>query len=384
MQLVDSQTALELMSREIVGAGTFYLDTEFESSRERNELCLVQVSTGARAFLVDTLRLRELEPLARVLGHEGAEWVLHAGEQDLRLLTQRLGIAPPERLFDTQVAWALMSAETSVSLAYLVYRVLGLRTAKAYQADDWKRRPLPQAQLEYAAGDVRFLAALHARLRERARALGRETVVWDASREQLVPPPEPVVRLEYDSFRNAWQLDPRGQAAMVYLVDWYNRLLPAERAEAPEPKTLLSIASRLPASVADLGRIKGVPRRWCERKGARLVVELLEAAARVHPDQGVMLEPPPYATFEQLKLEAWLVGLRADVCADLELAPDLALPNRWLRRARDLVVRGLEPAALEAELSGWRRALLGSAISAYASRRPPPRQQAKLSSGSST
>jgi ribonuclease D len=384
MELVDSQTALERVSREIGGAGTFYLDTEFQSSRERNELCLAQISTGARAFLVDTLRLRDLGPLARVLGEEDCEWVLHAGEQDLLLLTRRLGIAPPERLFDTQIAWALMSAETSVSLAYLVYRVLGLRTAKTYQADDWKRRPLPQAQLEYAAGDVRFLAALHARLRERARALGRETIVWDASREQLLPPPETAVRLEYDSFRNAWQLDPRGQAALVYLVDWYNRLLPAERAQAPEPKTLLAIASRLPPSVADLGRIKGVPRRWCERQGARLVGELLEAVAQVGPDQGVLLEPPPYATFEQLKLEAWLVGLRADVCADLELAPDLALPNRWLRRARDLVVRGLEPAALEAELNGWRRALLGPAISAYASRRPPPRQQAKLSSASST
>jgi ribonuclease D len=345
----------------------------------------VQVSTGARAYLVDALKLRELGPLARILGSEGCEWVLHAGEQDVLLLTRRLGIAAPQRLFDTQIAWALTSAETSVSLAYLVYRVLGLRTAKAYQADDWKRRPLPQAQLEYAAGDVRYLGALHARLLQRARALGRDAVVWEASREQILPrPEEAAARLEYDSFRNAWQLDPRGQAALVCLVDWYNRLPAAERAQAPEPKTLLAIASRLPPSAADLGRIKGVPRRWCERHGDRLAGELLRAAAQVGPDDGVLLEPPPYATFEQIKLEAWLVGLRAEVCASLEIAPDLALPNRWVRHARDLLVRGLHPGALEAELSGWRRTLVGPAVSAYVSRIPPPGQQGKLSSGSST
>jgi ribonuclease D len=375
MELVDSQTALERAANEIGPAGTFYLDTEFQSTRERSELCLVQVSTGARAYLVDTLKLRELGPLARILGGDGCEWVVHAGEQDVLLLTRRLGIAAPQRLFDTQVAWALMSAETSVSLAYLVYRVLGIRTAKAHQADDWKRRPLPQAQLEYAAGDVRYLGALHARLAQRARTLGREAIVWEASREQLVPGPEIAARLEYDSFRNAWQLDARGQAALVCLVDWYNRLPAAERAQAPEPKTLLAIASRMPTSAADLGRIKGVPRRWGERHGDRLVGELLQAAAQVGPEDGVVLEPPPYATFEQLKLEAWLVGLRAEVCAGLEIAPDLVLPNRWVRRARDLLVRGLRGGALEAELTGWRRTLVGPAVSAYASRNPPPGQQ---------
>jgi ribonuclease D len=383
MELVDSRAALERAAIEIASAGTLYLDTEFESTRERTELCLVQVSTGARTYLIDALGLRELAPLGPILGREDCEWVLHAGEQDVRLLTRRLQIEAPPRIFDTQVAWSLMSAEMSVSLGYLLYRVLGIRTTKAHQADDWKRRPLPKAQLEYAAGDVRHLGALRARLGERARALGREAVVWEASREQVLPDPEVPTGLEYDSFRNAWQLDTRGQAALVYLVDWYNQLTAAERAQAPDPKTLLAIASRLPPSGAELARIKGVPRRWCQVSGDHLVRGLLEASQTLDADDRGQLEPPPYATFQQFKVEAWLLGMRAELCEALELAPELAFPNRWVRRARDLLVRGLHPGGLEAELTGWRRALLGPAVSAYASRHPPD-QQGKRSPGTST
>jgi ribonuclease D len=381
MELVDTEAALTRACGALMMAPVLYLDTEFQSNRSGCELCLVQVSAGAKAYLVDAVKLGPLDPLGQVLGRDECQWVLHAGDQDVRLLAARLRVNPPERVFDTQVAWALMSAEPAVSLAYLVYRVLGHRTQKTHQADDWKRRPLPPAQLEYAATDVRYLPALHTRLVEKAEALGRAAVIFAASREQLLPEPEAPARLEYDSFRNAWQLDGRGQAALSYLIDWYNRLSAAERSEAPDPKTLLAIASRLPESGADLVRIKGVPRRWGERHAERLAKGLLQATADVVATDHVLLEPPPYATFPQLKLEAWLLAMRAEVCDRIQVAPDLALPSRWLRRARDLLGQGVQAGALLGELNGWRHGLLGPELLAYASKHPPPVQQSKLSSG---
>jgi hypothetical protein len=146
----------------------------------------------------------------------------------------------------------------------------------------------------------------------------------------------------------------------------------------------LAIACRLPETGADLVRIKGVPRRWGERHADRLVTGLSRATAEVVAANHVLLEPPPYATFAQLKLEAWLLAMRAEVCDRIQVAPDLALPSRWLRRARDLLGQGVQTGALLAELNGWRHALLGPELLAYASEHPPPIQQSKLSSDAST
>src|SRR5207253_1865023 len=99
------------------------------------------------------------------------------------------GRPAPPALFDTQVVWSLLGPEASVSLAFLQFRVLGVRSSKGYQADDWLRRPLPKAQIEYAASDIIHLPALEQDLRRRARDLGREHVIADACRELLLPEP---------------------------------------------------------------------------------------------------------------------------------------------------------------------------------------------------
>src|SRR5262245_35953325 len=127
-ELIDTQAGLERACRELGGPSVF-LDTEFESTRSGAELCLLQLSNGERIFLIDTLRLHALDPLFALLKN-AREWVLHSGLQDVGLLRSRLGLKDPPPIFDTQVCWALISAEHSVSLAYLVYRVLGVRTAK--------------------------------------------------------------------------------------------------------------------------------------------------------------------------------------------------------------------------------------------------------------
>ncbi|RYE84629.1 MAG: ribonuclease D, partial [Myxococcales bacterium] len=189
--LVDSPPALahciEVLERR--PSPSVYLDTEFDPQRDRTTLCLLQLSDGEQVFLVDPLRL-DLMPLAGVLGAPGAEWVLHAGRQDVPLVCDALGLATPPRVFDTQVAWALLGPEASVALAYLEFRLLGLRGDKGHQADDWRRRPLPPTQLAYAARDVAHLPALRRLLGERLAAVGRAELAVAASREAVWPEPE--------------------------------------------------------------------------------------------------------------------------------------------------------------------------------------------------
>jgi ribonuclease D len=372
IRLVETQPALQAACTELAAAKRLYLDTEFEPSRAGASLCLVQVSQGDTIYLIDALRLPAQEPLRAALCQGQKEWVLHAASQDVPLLLHWLGLVDPPSLFDTQVAWALLTPEYSVSLAYLNFRVLGVRTAKAHQTDDWRRRPLPSSQLRYAASDIETLPALREELGRRARARTRELIVLAASRDLARPVSETPARLELSSFRNAWQLDPRSQAGLRFIIDWYNGLDPKARAHAPEPKTLLSIANRMPGREADLARIKGVPRRWCSTHGAWFTRELDRASRQATRDDFVAIEPPPYATFEEIRLEAWLQMIRAELCTRLELAPEMALPGRIMRRGLRAIAYSGNPAALLEQLGDWRRQLLEKAYTDAVQRLPAP------------
>ena len=191
------------------------MDTEFESARGGTTLSLIQIHDGKEVHLVDALRLPSLAALGPALSGAEQEWVLHAGQQDVPLLMDHLGLENLPRLLDTQVAWACCSPEASVSLAYLEMVLLGKRRGKGHQADDWKRRPLPRSQLAYAAEDVASLPALFEQLEGRLKENDRVEIAYQASRELLQPQVEPPRRLRLADFRNAWQLGPGQQARLA-------------------------------------------------------------------------------------------------------------------------------------------------------------------------
>ncbi len=360
--LIDHPSALTSVIEDLSTHQVFYLDTEFESARGQSELCLLQLRAGTQTYLIDAVKLRELRALAAPLTASGVTWVMHGGQQDVALLVRELGVAEPPALFDTQLAWGLLTPEPSVSLAYLEYRMLGLRAAKTHQADDWKRRPLSASQLEYAAGDVEYLPTLHEQLRDKLASKGRQAQLQAACHELLwanSASPEPM-RLE--SFRNAWQLEPKGQAGLRFLIEWYNALSPAARARAPESRTLLSIASRAPTTLDELSRIKGVSREFLRDLGQAWLTKLLAAQRNAATGDFQPLEPPPYATYPRITHEAALQVLRAELCRRIEIAPELLLPNRLLPRIADALasdgLSALAPSALSQQLSDWRLSLI--------------------------
>ena len=376
MRLIDTETQLPSVAAELAGARHLYLDTEFDSSKAGKKLSLVQVSKDggeqANIYLIDALKIRDLSPLREPFANAAAEWVLHAGLQDIELLVERLNIDTPRKVFDTQIAWALLGPEASVSLSYLKFKILGIRAGKPHQADDWLRRPLPESQLRYAASDIEHLPEIRAALAERAEARQRMPAIHQASLEIAQPNAPQNSELSLDSFRNAWQLNPKTQAALRFLIQWYNGRPAAERQRAPDNKTLMAIASRVPRTALDLARIKGVHRGWVNRHGERFVNLLASAAENAKSEDFVPIDPPPYATFEEYRLEAWLALARAEVCTELSVAPDLAFPSRILKRVRDDLMHTHDFARALEHLGDWRSELLTPALLAFEKRMPPP------------
>lgn len=356
MQFIDDAGGLARACEALARADVLYIDTEFDSGRDGTQLCLVQITAGDEVYLLDGLRL-DLKPLGRAIGAASKTWVLHAGQQDVPLLTAALDVSLP-RVFDTQVGWSLVSIEYSTSLAYLKYRLLGLRGEKAHQADDWRRRPLPESQLSYAASDVLHLPALYAKLIEKSAALGRLEMVHEASSEGLKAVSEPPPPIDTETFRNAWQLEPEGQAVLRFLIRWYNGLDESQKEAAPDIKGLFSLASRRPKTLEDLAGLRAVPRRAASIFGRELVAGIRRASESAGESAFVPIEPPPYATAAELLAAGWLEAARAEVCTELSFAPELVLPGRWLKKLRDAAVAaGRLEGALDA-LRGFREQLL--------------------------
>lgn len=161
--LIADRPALAAFIAEIDPAAPVAIDAEraqsFRYSSKAYLLQFRQNATGTR--LLDPIALAgpggiaDLSDLSAAIS--GCEWVLHAASQDLPCLAE-VGLVPTH-IFDTELAGRLLGLER-VSLSPMLTKYLHIELAKAHSADDWSRRPLPDAWLNYAALDVDYLLDL--------------------------------------------------------------------------------------------------------------------------------------------------------------------------------------------------------------------------------
>jgi len=354
---VTTTAQLKECAARLAGAPRYYVDTEFELAGPVKKLCLVQVWSGTgEIYLIDTVALSALEALGSAIARPDAEWVLHAGDQDVALLREAMKLEATPRLYDTQVAWGLQGPEYPVSLAYLLYRILAIRSAKNEQAGPWAARPLTPEQLDYAAGDVSHLPELRDWLGKRLGDLGREALVGEVSAETVLR--EGPAPLSLEGFRNAWQLDASGQAVLLHLIAWYNALPAAEQRDGPGPKMFMTLAKVIPETGAELAAMRGIFFPWAKRHGDAFTGKLVRVSAAASKEGFVPLEPPPYNTFERIRTEGWIRKAAAEVTVELGLAPELAFPERVTRRMIEAVEEKKSNAAAADVLTGWRERVL--------------------------
>lgn len=172
-QYIQDDAALKAACEAMAGAPRLAVDTEFIGEKYYYaRLELLQICDGRNVFLIDAPMIRDLKPIAALLGNSSTLKLFHASSQDLVILERALGIDCTP-LFDTQIAASLLGYGAQISLANLVREITGIDVSSRHTTSDWSHRPLTEEQLDYAANDVLHLHAIHDKLAGELAARGR-------------------------------------------------------------------------------------------------------------------------------------------------------------------------------------------------------------------
>ena len=353
---VDQQSDLEQVVDALLETSRYAIDTEFH--RERTyfpALALVQIAWGDEGdlVLIDPLEV-DITELGRLFDSD-VEAVFHAAQQDLDVLTHAVG-SVPRRFFDTQIAGGFVGYGTP-SLVALLNGELGLNPPKGDRLTDWLRRPLSDAQREYAAADVAHLLELQDRLLVQLDELGRVGWVSEACDELRSKPTSGL------NPQDAWMrlkdvrgLRPRPRAVAQSIAAWRERT--AMERNVPVRQVLpdlavLGISQRQPSTDKELGQARGVDERFSRGKVAQ---QILEAVA-----DGRRAEPPPAPSGgddleRELRPAVTLISAWVSQVAKTERVDTAMLATR----ADLIALLSGDPSARL--LRGWRAELLGDGI----------------------
>jgi ribonuclease D len=78
--------------RDMADSTSIAVDTESNSRHHYPEqLCLIQISTNSKAYIIDAIVLKELTPLGAILANASIQKVIHGADYDIRCLDRHYG-----------------------------------------------------------------------------------------------------------------------------------------------------------------------------------------------------------------------------------------------------------------------------------------------------
>jgi ribonuclease D len=334
------------------------VDTEF--MRENTYypmLCLVQLGNEEEAAAIDPLAEGiDLKPMLDLFcSNEDVLKVFHAGGQDVEIIYNLTG-RTPHPIFDTQIAMMAVSQSEQIGYANLVESWTGKQIDKGARFTDWSRRPLTERQIEYAIGDVTYLARIFPRLLKKLVKTGRGH--WlNAEMEKLANPANYANDLDLAWHRiRAPSRNPAVLGRLKALAGWREGEAQAKdipRGRIMRDETLADLASHPPKAQAELAKVRGLSQAWKDNDIGKRLMKVLSRA-----------EPLPSEELPDKPKRGAPLGKEGALVADL-LKLLLKIRSREIDVASRLLTRSDELEALAAGvrdlpvLEGWRYEIFG-------------------------
>ena len=354
-RFVDTTSDLQTLLKDLASTDIYCFDTEFH--RERTyyaRLALLQIAWRDGIALVDPLGV-DPAPLAELFS-SSAMAVVHAGDQDLEIIDRACGVLP-QKLFDIQIGSGFIGL-SSASLGAVVDRLLGMRLEKGDQLTDWMHRPLNDAQLRYAAGDVAHLIDCYEALHSRLNELGR----WEWAEEECALAlakgrRSPVPEEAWWRLRQARQLRGKARGVAQSVAAWRERR--AQVLDVPVRNVfpdlaIASIAQRPPSSRVELEGVRSLDGRYLGGGAAQEILLAVEQGSALSPAE-LHLPPGPQGEAVAKPTVALAAAYATERAHELDLDPALLA-------TRSDIVDFLQEPAVGRLASGWRGDLVGDPI----------------------
>lgn len=246
------------------------LDTEF--IRERTyypKLCLVQIAAydvagELQLACIDPLEIDDISALLDLLNDSNIIKVLHAAHQDLEIFNYLSGQVP-QPIFDTQPAASVLGYGDHIGYARLMLEVLKVDLDKSQSRTNWAKRPLKQAQLDYAIDDVRYLAQAYPIMRDKLMSL--ERLDWlDSDFSRFTNPKLYAINAttRWKKVRGLQTLKRQQLAILRELTAWREHL--AEHKDLPrkwiiKDEILIDLAKQQPKDLQSIADMRGINSR---------------------------------------------------------------------------------------------------------------------------
>ncbi len=336
------------------------LDTEFLRERTYwSKLCLIQMALPGKdgeAVLVDPIEGTDLslEPLYDLFRHEATVKVFHAARQDLEIFFVEGGVFP-HPLFDTQIAAMVCGFGEQVGYETLVRRIAKASLDKASRFTDWSRRPLSEAQKDYALADVTHLRVIYeflaAQLRKNGRAgwVEEELAILTDPASYTVHPDEAWLRIKTRSSSGRFLAVVR---ELARFRETYAQTQNVPRSRVMKDDALLELASTRPQTPEELGRSRLLLREGRKPEIAEGILAAIKAGMETRPeDLPKVVEPQDSPQGNGALADLLRVLLKAK-------AESLGVAPRLIASASDLDT--IAAGGRDGEtLKGWRREAFG-------------------------
>ena len=335
------------------------LDTEFLRERTYwSRLCLIQAALpgAGEAVLIDPIEgaAMSMEPLYDLFRHEATVKVFHAARQDLEIFFVE-GHVFPKPLFDTQIAAMVCGFGEQVGYETLVKKIAKANLDKTSRFTDWSRRPLSDAQSEYALADVTHLRDIYewlsAQLKKNGRAdwVAEELAILTDPATYTVNPDEAWMRIKTRTTSGRFLAVVK---ALACFRETYAQGQNVPRSRVMKDDALLELASTRPTSTEELGRSRLLMREGRKPEIADGILAAVKAGMEMRPED----IPKVDQSREQMQVNPALADLlRVLLKAKSE---SLGVAPRLIASSGDLDAIAAGDRDLPA-LSGWRREAFG-------------------------
>jgi ribonuclease D len=315
-------------------------------------LCVVQIASDDEALAIDALAEGiDLQPLLRLMANEDVVKVFHAARQDLEIFWKLAGVLPTP-LFDTQVAAMVCGYGEQVSYSELAQSICRVTIDKSSRFTDWARRPLAEAQIEYAIGDVTHLRDIYKALSKRVEAAGRRSWLEDEMKTLTSPATyEQHPERAWERFRTRAR-KPRDLAVLMELAAWRESEAQARdvpRARVLKDDVLVELALAAPRSVEALGNLRAFPRGMARSRAGGEILEAIE--------RGLARDPKTLPKIERERRNGANVAATVELLKVLlrQVSEDSGVAGKMIATVDDLEAIAASDKAEVPALMGWRR-----------------------------